>query len=58
MANNSDVWQIAVIPGHGAAVNPESIIPEACVHGFRASPSGRSRNDVFAMQNQSFASRY
>jgi len=25
MANNSDVWQFAVIPGHGAAVNPESI---------------------------------
>jgi hypothetical protein len=35
-----------VIPGRGKSREPGIHIPEAGVHGFRASPLGRSRNDM------------
>ena len=57
MANNSDVWQFAVIPGHGAAVYPESIFQRPVL--MDSGP--RSLGDpgmTFCDADQSFASRY
>jgi hypothetical protein len=55
---------IIVIPGRRAAASPESIFQRpvcmfsaAGVHGFRASPLGRSRNDMDGHKSGDIAAR-